>query len=67
MLNKFMVGFSYTNNGERKYMRESVWAENAQKAVKKIRFWYDDFYAALRIENVWYSRNGRWEETEAWE
>lgn len=67
MMQEFLIEFSFQNNGGRKNIIESLWAENAQEAVRKIRFWYDDYYVTLRIENVWCSRNGRWEVTEAWE
>lgn len=65
-MEEFLIEFSFQNNGRRKYRKEIIWAENAQEAVQKIRFEYDDYFA-LRIENVWCSRNVRWEETEAWE
>lgn len=66
MMQEFLIEFSYQNNGRRKYRKESLWAENAQEAVQKMRFWYD-YCAELRIEKVYRSCNRRWEETEAWE
>ena len=65
MMQEFMIEFSYTNHGERKYRKESLWAETAQDAVNKICYWYD-YCVGLRIEKVYRSRNRRWEETEAW-
>lgn len=65
-MQEFMVEFSQTMNGERKYLREIICAETAQEAVNDIRLWTDDC-AATRIEKVYRGRNRRWEETEAWE
>ena len=67
MMQEFLIEFSYTNNGRRKYRKESIWAENAQEAVQEIRFRNDYYYGEPRVEKVWCSRNGKWEETEAWE
>lgn len=65
-MQEFMVEVSQTMNGERKYLKEIVYAENAQDAVNNIRFWNDDC-AAIRIERVYRGSTRRWEETEAWE
>ena len=65
-MQEFLVEFSKTMNGEREYLREIICAETAQEAVNDIRLWTDDC-AAIRIEKVWCSRNGRFEEIEVWE
>ena len=65
-MQEFMIEFSQTMNGERKYLKEIVYGENAQDAVNVFRFWNDDC-DAIRIEKVYRSCNRRWEVTEAWE
>lgn len=65
-MQEFLIEFSYTGSEGRKYEKESNWAENAQDAVNKIRYWYD-YREGLRIERVYRSSNRRWEITEAWE
>lgn len=65
-MQEFLIEFSQTMNGERRYLKEIVYAENAQDAVNYIRF-FDDDCAAIRIEKVYRTRPRRWEETEAWE
>ena len=65
-MQEFRIEFSQSMNGQRKYLKEIVYGENAQDAVNVFRFWNDDC-AAIRIEKVYRSRNRRWELTEAWE
>ena len=67
MMKEFLIEFSFQNNGRRKYRKEIIWAENAQEAVQEILFRNDYYYGEPRVEQVWCSRNVRWEETEAWE
>ena len=64
-MQEFRVEFTKSMNGERKYLKEIVYGENAQDAVNVFRFWND--CASIRIVKAYRSRNRRWEITEAWE